>query len=55
MAQASNYFPSQNVELYYQKEAVVGTSPDNNDITITVQQSGMTAVVDKNDFTFTKK
>ena len=32
MAQASNYFPSQAVELFYQKEAVVGTSPDNNDL-----------------------
>ena len=33
MAQASNYFPSQGVELYYQKEGAVGTSPDNNDLT----------------------
>ena len=32
MAQASNYFPSQGVELYYQKEAVVGTSPDDADL-----------------------
>ena len=32
MAQATNYFPSQGVELYYQKEAVVGTSPDDADI-----------------------
>ena len=41
MAQASNYFPSQNVELYYQKEAVVGTSPDNNDL-IKLQTTGFT-------------
>ena len=32
MAQATNYFPSQGVELFYQKEAAVGTSPDNNDL-----------------------
>ena len=28
MAQATNYFPSQNVEVYYQKETNVGTQPD---------------------------
>ena len=32
MAQASNYFPSQNIELFYQKESAVGASPDDNDL-----------------------
>ena len=32
MAQASNYFPSQSVELYFQKEAAVGDSPDDADL-----------------------
>lgn len=32
MAQASNYFPSQSVELYFQKEAAVGVSPDDADL-----------------------
>ena len=28
MAQASNYFPSQNVSVWYQKESTVGNQPD---------------------------
>jgi len=32
MAQATNFFPSQGVELYFQKEGVVGTSPDDADL-----------------------
>tara|TARA_R100001594_G_scaffold143109_1_gene190713 strand:+ start:1311 stop:2321 length:1011 start_codon:yes stop_codon:yes gene_type:complete len=28
MAQATNYFPSQNVEVWYQKESAVGVQPD---------------------------
>ena len=31
MAQASNYFPSQGVSVWYQKEGAVGVSPDDND------------------------
>ena len=28
MAQSTNYFPSQNVSVWYQKETEVGNSPD---------------------------
>ena len=28
MAQATNYFPSQNVSVWYQKETAVGDQPD---------------------------
>mgnify|MGYP003115720163 CR=1 FL=1 len=28
MSQATNYFPSQNVSVWYQKESAVGTQPD---------------------------
>ena len=33
MAQATNYFPSQNVEVWYQKETNVGTQPDDAGLT----------------------
>ena len=28
MTQATNYFPSQNVEVFYQKESTVGDQPN---------------------------
>ena len=28
MAQATNFFPTQNVSVWYQKETTVGTQPD---------------------------
>ena len=28
MAQAANYYPSQNVSVWFQKESTVGTEPD---------------------------
>ena len=33
MAQAVNYFPSQNVEVYYQKETASGNQPDDAGLT----------------------
>ena len=30
MAQATNFFPSQNVEVWYQKESQVGNQPDDS-------------------------
>ena len=34
MSQATNYFPSQNVEVFYQKESAVGVQPNDTGLTI---------------------